>query len=103
MTEHATKAAQPMPQRRLALFALGQCVSTPESLALLGREGIIALIARHVMGDYGDLDEDDKQANVDALADGGRVLSAYQIGRHKYYVITEADRNATTVMLADEY
>lgn len=58
---------------------------------------------RHVRGDWGDLDEQDKQANDKALQDGSRILSAYGKGETKLWIITEADRSATTILRPDEY
>ena len=64
---------------------------------------VLPLIGRHVKGDWGDLDDEDKQANQRALIDGGRLFSAYVKDGQKIYVITEADRSATTVLFAEEY
>ena len=63
----------------------------------------LLLIGRHVSGDYGDLDDDDRQANVDALKHGLRVFSVYQIGGERFYCITEADRSSTCLLLPSEY
>ena len=61
-------------------------------------------LARHVIGDDGNLDEHDKQANREAIEHGGRILSSYILaGGEKLYVITEDDRTVTTVLLSDEY
>jgi hypothetical protein len=46
---------------------------------------------------------EDYDANLDAIASGERILSVYHCGEHKVYVITEADRSATTLLLAEEY
>lgn len=61
------------------------------------------LIWRHSTGDWGDLDPEDKQANEDAVELGNRILSAYQFQGHKVWIITEADRSETTVLLPEEY
>jgi hypothetical protein len=62
------------------------------------------LLARHSTGDWGDLEEADKQANEAALQAGDRILSAYKLtGGHKLWIITEADRRATTILLPSEY
>lgn len=62
------------------------------------------LIVRHVAGDFGDLDDEDKQSNTDAVASGGRVFSAYEIASGvRVWVITEADRSSTTLLLPSEY
>ena len=58
---------------------------------------------RYTRGDWGDLDAEDKKANEDAIAYGSRVLGAYETSKGKVYIITEADRSATTVLFASEY
>jgi hypothetical protein len=64
---------------------------------------------RHVKGDWGDLDAEDKQANDQALKQGSRLLSAYNDDRFPghgvstLWIITEADRSATTILFPDEY
>lgn len=87
------------------LFALGQTVATPGALATMQHLGIIplALFSRHQCGDWGNLEADDKQANDEALTNGGRILSAYCFETVKLWVITEADRSATTILLPEEY
>ena len=87
-----------MPTKK---FHLGQVVATPAALDALVAEGTdpIYILARHVTGDWGDLCHEDKRANVDALRCGARILSRYG----DLYVITEADRSATTIMLREEY
>ena len=54
-------------------------------------------------GDWGDLTPADQRANNEALAEGSRILSAYVVGDRKLWVITEADRSATTILLPEEY
>jgi hypothetical protein len=80
-------------------------VSTPGALRELFRLGVpaITLIARHAAGDWGDLDKHDRRANEEALKTGARLLSAYTLEGVKFWVITEADRSATTVLLPSEY
>jgi hypothetical protein len=61
-------------------------------------------MARHVSGDWGELDDEDKQSNEEALKDGSRLLSAYLDRNNvKFWIITEADRSATTVLLPEDY
>jgi hypothetical protein len=96
-------------------FSLGQVVATPQAMATLERLGksVVEYIELHVKGDWGDLSEDDKQANEDALVDGSRILSSYILEGEgdevvKLWVITEAEddsgrRVATTALLAEEY
>jgi hypothetical protein len=99
MTTQQTNQVKP-------LLALGQTVSTPGALAAMQRLEVspLALLSRHQRGDWGNLDVEDKQANQQALACGGRVFSSYQVTEAvKFWVITEADRSATTILLPEEY
>jgi len=87
-------------------FPLGQVVATPGALEALEATGQspMEFIQRHVVLDPGELDEEDQQTNEEAVADGGRVFSSYLLkdGR-KIWVITEADRSSTCLLLPDEY
>jgi hypothetical protein len=88
------------------LFPLGRCVATPGALEALAQAGEAAwtYFNRHVRGDWGEVCEEDKHANDDALRNGERLLSAYRTSTGvKVWVITEADRSATTVLLPEEY
>lgn len=99
MTTQATNQVKP-------LLALGQTVATPGALAAMQQLEVspLALLSRHQRGDCGDLGEEDKQTNEQALACGGRVFSSYQVAEAvKFWVITEADRSATTILLPEEY
>ena len=91
------------PARSLR-FPLGRTVITRGALGTLDEADVLAGIARHASGDWGDLCPEDKEANEDALRVGARVLSAYHTdsGR-KFWIITEADRSVTTVLLPEEY
>lgn len=61
-------------------------------------------LRRHMTGDWGDLGSDDKHANEIALEDGSRIFSAYNLSTdERIWVITEADRSATTFLLPGEY
>ena len=90
------------------LFELGQVVMTRTAQHALDKRGqlhiVQTMLNRHALGDWGDLDEEDVQANNAALRDGGRLLSAYQFDDgFKVWIITEADRSATTVLLPEDY
>ena len=61
------------------------------------------IINRHQSGDWGDLDEEDKSLQETALKFGARLLSVYTVDGHKLWVITEADRSSTTILLPSEY
>ncbi|VVM80179.1 hypothetical protein PS664_02245 [Pseudomonas fluorescens] len=61
-------------------------------------------LMRHLQGDWGDLSDEDQQANADALAHGNRVLSSYKVSEDQWlWIITEADRSITTLLLPEEY
>ena len=81
-------------------------MATPGALAALQEAGVnpLALITRHVTGDWGDLGTEDKQANEDALQQGQRLLSAYKLQTgQKIWLITEYDRSVTTLLLPSDY
>ncbi len=87
-------------------FQLGKIVATPGALQTLDEAGCtpLELLRRHVAGDWGDLDDEDQEANERALLDGSRIFSAYVLSSgEKLYVITEADRSSTCVLRPDEY
>ena len=89
-----------------SLFQLGQIVATPGAIDALERAGQseIDYLARHVGGDWGDLDQEDREANDLALSDGTRLLSAYRLPTgDKLWIITEHDRSATTLLLPSDY
>lgn len=96
------------PQRER--FPLGRVVSTAGLLAQVSAEAVASAFARHARGDWGELCEEDQDANEQALQHGDRLLSAYSLplaadasSTARIYVITEADRSATTALLCDEY
>ena len=88
-------------------FQMGQIVATPGALAALETAGVppLELLQRHVHGDWGCLDDEDRQANEEALRSGERILSAYvlTLTKEKIWIITEADRSSTCLLLPDEY
>ena len=91
---------------RLPRFLLGQLVATPTALSALVSLHVSpwTLVNRHVRGDWGDLDDHDWQENERALTAGTRLLSAYVLGDGtRIWIITEADRSATTLLLPEEY
>jgi hypothetical protein len=88
------------------LFPLGRVLATPRALAVLEDHGITpaSLLGRHGRGDWGEVCEEDAQANRDALREGLRLLSSYRLADGvKVWIITEADRSATTLLLPDDY
>ena len=91
-------------------FNSGQFVATPAVLAVVPRPYIFAAIARHLEGDWGDVSDADKRTNDRALRNGDRLLSVYHVKSAddpeqeiKFWIITEADRSATTVLLPSDY
>ena len=83
---------------------LGQTVATPAALGVLTQPDIVAALRRHSAGDWGDVDAHDRAANDDALKSGERLLSVYRSENGTiFWVITEADRSVTTVLLPDDY
>lgn len=88
----------------VAKFPLGQAVITPNALAQLTHEDILTGIQRHQCGDWGDVDEHDRQENELSLQMGFRLLSAYHAANGtRFWIITEADRTTTTVLLPEDY
>ena len=87
-------------------LVLGRVVATPGALEALERsgEGVIGFLARHQRGDWGDVCPEDAEANRQAVEHGFRVLSAYETkAGDKLWVITEADRSSTCILLPSEY
>ena len=85
------------------MFELGRTVITRGALATLNEADVHAALGRHQSGDWGTLCHEDKEANEVAVREGLRVLSVYYSSGTKFYVITEWDRSATTVLLPEEY
>ena len=93
-------------QSTITRFALGQTFITPgaeEALQIAGQTAT-EFLRRHMSGDWGELSDEDVKENEFSLKEGLRLLSAYQTGKgQKLWIITEADRSATTVLLPSEY
>lgn len=95
------------------LFPLGQVVATPGALnATSCTFELLALLGRHASGDWGCVDPEDAETNRLAVVEGDRILSAYPIdpakpcagfGENCLWIITEADRAVTTILLPEEY
>ena len=88
------------------LFPLGRLLSTPRALEALAEAGdsIETFLARHSTGDWGTVCEDDRKENDFSVTNGFRLLSAYRLqDGTNIWIITEADRSATTVLLPEEY
>lgn len=87
-------------------FNPGRVVMTPGVMEALEKanQSPLEFLARHLRGDWGDLCEEDRQANEEALTQDLRTLSAYRTAEAtKIWIITEADRSSTTLLLPEEY
>lgn len=87
-------------------FSLGTIVATPGALRALAesRQAVFDFLYRHASGDWGEMDEDDKRENELSLVRGFRLMSAYRLrSDEKLWVITEADRSVTTLLLPEDY
>ena len=85
-------------------FPLGNVVITPNALGQLTPADIQRGLQRHQAGDWGELDEHYKQENETALRTGLRLLSSYRaVEGVNFWIITEADRSATTLLLPEDY
>ena len=100
----STHAVRP----QAAPFDLGRQFVTRGARDALDGQTLMVCLARHAKRDFGDLCDEDFDANLDAIAHGERILSVYHCETRsgevtKIYVITEADRSVTTLLLAEEY
>jgi hypothetical protein len=85
-------------------FEAGTLYITPGAKAVLLDADVMTALARHLAGDWGELDQHDWQENELSLKRGFRLLSAYQSSEGvKFWIITEADRSMTTILLPEEY
>lgn len=93
-----------MPEQRSGKFPLGQSVATPNALSRLTAPDISTALARHVAGDWGDVCPEDWHENELSLREGYRILSAYRSAAgEKFWIITEADRSSTTILMPEDY
>jgi len=91
---------------RKPLFDLGQLVATPGALAALEKSGQspMEFLSRHVTGDWGEIPEEDRKENQFSLEKGFRLMSSYKTtAQDALWVITEANRSHTTLLLPSEY
>jgi len=96
----------PASDGRAVNLPLGRLVSTPSALEALAKAGqeAMTLLERHRHGDWGEVNAGDWALNDRAVTEGDRVLSAYRLkDGTRIWIITEADRSATTLLLPDEY
>ena len=86
------------------LFKQGQIVATPGALSLQDQGvNLLTYLHRHLSGDWGDLDDEDKAENDFSVKNGFRILSSYNTPSGRLWIITEADRSVTTFLLPSEY
>ena len=90
-----------------SLFRLGRPVATPGALTLMvaAGENPASLLERHQRGDWGEVTPEDARENVLSVREGYRILSSYRVGEggEKVWIITEADRSSTCILLPAEY
>jgi hypothetical protein len=88
-----------------APLPLGKVVATPGALKLLSEMGghPFDLLTRHATGDWGELCAFDRRQNEIALREGLRIFSSYKVPAGRVWIITEADRSFTTILLPEEY
>ena len=84
-------------------FPYGRIVATRRVIDELDGRTISRLLTRHLHCDWGDICDEDWKLNDHAVKNGERLLSSYQVGAEKVFIITEWDRSATTILFADEY
>jgi hypothetical protein len=86
-------------------FKTGIHTATPAALKFIAdnRVNVGTLLQRHVAGDCGDMDAEDKATNESAITHGGRVFSSYNVAEGRLWIITEADRSSTTILLPGDY
>jgi len=85
-------------------FALGRLVATPMVLERVSADDMQAALHRHIRGDWGELPEEDRTENEVSLKSGLRLVSAYRAANGvRFWIITEADRQSTTILLPEEY
>ena len=97
-----------MKEATLKRFPIGQLVATSGVVAFMDdnperRAAVLQCLKRHMNEDWGDVDSHDQKVNDEAVKHGYRILSAYKVDDTKIWIITEADRSATTILFPDEY
>lgn len=97
-------STNPSANPRRPRFPLGQIVITPGARDTLTNGDVLSALQRHARGDWGELADEDIAENELSLVQGWRLLSSYRSAAgEKFWVITEADRSSTCVLLPDEY
>ena len=92
------------PEAPRTQISLGKTVITANAMATLDPDSVQQALRRHAVGDWGDLSPEDRQENDLSAREGFRILSAYtDTHGAKFWIITEADRSSTTVLLPEDY
>lgn len=93
------------PNGKTALFSLGTIVATTAVASHFSESNIDikTYLLRHVQGDWGEVSSEDSIANDLAIKNCTRLLSAYVVANNRIWIITEADRSATTLLFPEEY
>lgn len=102
------EASSPIGKRPIVVglqkFEPGIVTATPGAMDAVSHEEMTMALCRHLSGDWGELSDSDRDENDLSLREGYRILSAFRTGAgDKFWIITEADRSATTVLLPEEY
>ncbi len=85
-------------------FPLGQTVITRTALERLSQADMAGALARHAAGDWGEVDPEDREENELSLREGYRLLSVYRSASGEtFWIITEADRSVTTILMPEDY
>jgi len=105
MNSASENSEHPQQSSRAIYFPLGQIVATPGALELLDRGAANAaeLLQRHQNGDWGNVPPEDAEENDKSVASNLRILSSYTVANERIWIITEADRSSTTLLLPNEY
>ena len=92
-----------MSKTEQAKFPLGEVVITANAAQHLDTIAVNEALRRHASGDWGDLPAEDACENELSLKEGFRLLSAYGTGERRFWIITEADRSVTTILMPEDY
>ena len=88
---------------QLGLLVMTRAIAVATDEAPEFTQEVLNALERYRHKDWGDISDNDKQTNVDALEQGERIFAAYETSKGKIYIITEWDRSATTVLFAHQY
>lgn len=94
----------PVPGSAIPRFSLGEIIITPGAATKIESSDIKSALRRHKCGDWGELEPEDRRLNDERVEKGGPLASIYQdLKGEKFYILTEADRLVTTILLPEEY